>query len=86
MQIAKMSRLTITLNDQLHQTLKETAARQRRTIGAIIEESLRIRGIRTYKSAQDIVRQARESSGLNSDEALELAVRETKHHRQGKRD
>ena len=36
-----MSRITITLSDKLHQALKETAARQRRSIGSIIEESLR---------------------------------------------
>ncbi len=79
-----MSRLTITLNDQLHQALKETAARQRRSIGSIIEESLHLRGIRTYESAQEIVRRARESSGLNSDEALQLAVKETRQQRQEK--
>ena len=81
-----MSRLTITLDDQLHQALKETATRQRRTVGSIIEESLRMRGVGTYKRAQEIVRQARESSGLNSDEALELAVKETRQYRQEKRD
>lgn len=81
-----MSRLTITLDNQLHQALKEAAARQRRTIGSIIEESLRMRGIGTYKRAQEIVRRARESSGLNSDEALELAVKETRQYRQEKHD
>ena len=45
-----------------------------------------MRGIGTYKRAQEIVRRARESSGLNSDEALELAVKETKQYRQEKRD
>ena len=40
-----MARLTITLDDHLHQALKEAAARQGRTIGTIIEESLQLRGI-----------------------------------------
>ncbi len=80
-----MARLTITLDDQLHQALKESAARQRRSIGSIIEESLRLRGIRTYDSAQEIVRKAQEASGLKADEALALAVRETRQLRRQKR-
>jgi len=77
-----MARLTVTLNDELHQALKETAARQRRSIGSIIEESLRFRGVRTYESAQEIVRRAQKSSGLKSDDALRLAVEETRQWRQ----
>jgi len=42
-----VSRLTITLDDELHRALKETAARQGRSINAIIEESLRFRGLGT---------------------------------------
>ena len=79
-----MSRLTITIDDQLHQALKETAARQRRSIGSIIEESLRLRGIRTYESAQEIVRRARETSELDSDRALQLAIQETRQQRREK--
>lgn len=77
-----MPRLTITLDDQLHQAVKETAARQRRSISSIVEEALRLRGIRTYESAQEIVRNARERSRLNSDEALQIAVQETRQQRQ----
>lgn len=73
-----MSRLTITLDDRLHQALKETAARQRRSIGSIIEESLRLRGIRTHESVMDIVSKARAAAGLEPDEALDLAVREVR--------
>ncbi|MXX07794.1 MAG: ribbon-helix-helix protein, CopG family [Gammaproteobacteria bacterium] len=80
-----MSRLTITLDDQLHRALKETAARQRRSIGSIIEESLRLRGIRTYDSAMEIVSKARAASGLEPDEALELAVREVRQLRREKK-
>ena len=72
-----MSRLAITLDAELHRELKETAARQHRSIGSIIEESLRLRGIRTYDSARDIVARARSNSGLSADEALTLAVSET---------
>ena len=73
-----MSRLTITLDDQLHQALKETAARQRRSIGSIIEESLRLRGIRPRESVLDIVSKARAAARLDHDEALDLAVREVR--------
>ncbi len=73
-----MPRLTITLEDQLHQALKETAARQRRSIDSIIEESLRLHGIRTHQSVMDIVSKARAAAGLEPDEALDLAVREVR--------
>jgi len=73
-----MSRLTITLDDKIHRALKETAARQNRSIGSIIQESLELRGIRTYDSAREIVARARAKSDLSADKALQLAVTETK--------
>lgn len=73
-----MSRLTITLNDDLHRALKETAARQKRSIASIIEESLRLRGIRNQASARSLVDQARARSDLDADAALALAVEETR--------
>jgi predicted transcriptional regulator len=76
-----MSRLTITLDDDLHRALKETAARQGRSIGAIIEESLRLRGIRTQESARDVVARARKKAGLDEAQARDIAVRETRRAR-----
>lgn len=73
-----MSRLTVTLDDDLHRALKETAARQGRSIASIIEESLRLRGIQGRASAQALVEQARKRARLEPDEALELAVEETR--------
>jgi predicted transcriptional regulator len=73
-----MSRLTITLDDDLHRALKETAARQRRSIGSIIEESLRLRGIQSQASASALVAEARKRAQLDPDAALELAVEETR--------
>jgi len=73
-----MSRLTITLDDKIHRALKETAARQNRSIGSIIQESLELRGIHTYDSAREIVARARAKSDLSADKALQLAVTETK--------
>ena len=76
-----MSRLTITLDDDLHRALKETAARQGRTITAIIEESLRLRGIKSMQAAQELVRKARLTAGMDASDAMELAVEETRRER-----
>ena len=73
-----MSRLTITLNDDLHRALKETAARQGRSIASIIEESLRLRGIRDQVSARALVDQARKRAGLDAQAAESLAIEETR--------
>lgn len=73
-----MSRLTVTLDDDLHRALKEMAARQRRSIASIIEESLRLRGIQGQASARALVEQARKRAQLDPDAALELAVEETR--------
>lgn len=72
-----MSRLTITLDDDLHRAVKETAARQGRSIASIIEESLRLRGIQDQASARALVAQARMRAQLDTDKALELTVEET---------
>lgn len=76
-----MSRLTVTLDDDLHRALKETAARQGRTIGKIIEESLLLRGIKRMENAKSLVARARASARFNEKDALQLAVKETKTHR-----
>ncbi len=76
-----MSRLTITLEDSLYRALKETAARQGRSITKIIEESLVLRGIKPVESALDLVARARSRSKLSEAEALELATEETRQAR-----
>lgn len=76
-----MARLTITLADRTHRALKEAAARQGRSMAAIIEESLDMRGIRPLETAREIVAKARARSGLDADAAMALAVRETARHR-----
>jgi predicted transcriptional regulator len=76
-----MSRLTITLNDSLHQALKETAARQGRSIGKIIEEGLLLRGIKPVESARQLVARARLQAGLSEEDAIRMAVEETRAQR-----
>ena len=76
-----MSRLTISLDDDLHRAIKEFAARQGRTIGEIIEESLQLRGIKPMESARQLVARARSQARHNEEEATRLAVEETLSHR-----
>jgi hypothetical protein len=73
-----MSRLTITLDDSLHQALKETAVRQGRTIGKIIEEGLLLRGIKPLEGAQELVARARGNAGMSEEDALAVGVTETR--------
>ncbi len=77
-----MSRLTINVDNELHRALKETAARTGRTIGSIIEEGLRLRGIQPMSSAKDLVARARANAALNEKEALATALDETNQARQ----
>ena len=76
-----MGRLTITLDDDLHRALKETAARQGRSIGRIIEESLELRGIRSEESARRLVARARAHARCSEEEAVRLGVEETRSQR-----
>lgn len=79
-----MGRLTITLNDTIHQALKEAAARQGRTIGEIIEESLLLRGIKSVESARRLVDQARRRAALDEEAAQAIALAETQAARSGR--
>ena len=81
-----MPRLTISLTDRTHRALKEVAARQGRSMGSLIEESLELRGILPSDTAQEIVARARSSAGLSDEEAMAIAVRETALHRAGRSD
>jgi len=76
-----MSRLTITLDDDLHRAIKEAAARQGRTIGEIIEESLQLRGIKPMESARQMVARARSQARHNEKEATRFAIEETRAYR-----
>jgi hypothetical protein len=73
-----MSRLTITLPDDLHRALKETAARRKVSIGELIAESLSFYGIKSTESARSLVARARRKAQLAEDDALRLAQREVR--------
>ena len=71
-----MSRLTISLDDAMHQALKEAAARQGRSIGKIIEEGLILRGIKPVSTARDLLSKARLRSSIAEKDAMDLAAGE----------
>jgi hypothetical protein len=73
-----MARLTISLPDGLHQALKEAAARRRRTIGDLIEESLGLYGLKDDETVAALLERARRNAAMDEPEALELAVSETR--------
>jgi len=76
-----MSRLTISLSDEMHQALKESSARTGRTIGNLIEEGLRLRGIRPMNTTKNLVKKARSNSAINEDDALRIALDEVNQSR-----
>ncbi len=84
MVFSTMARLTISLAERTHRALKEAAARQNRSMAAIIEESLQLRGIQPVETAQELVAKARRNAGLDAEEAMALALEETGNFRAGR--
>ena len=78
-----MGRLTISLDDEMHFALKETATRQGRSIGSIIEEGLRLRGIKPMASAKALVEHARQQAQMSEPDAQKLANEEVHAEREG---
>lgn len=76
-----MSRLTINLSDEMHQALKTAAARRNKTIGSLVQESLEAYGIKPEQDVHELLERARQQSGLDEEEALTLAVAETREQR-----
>lgn len=73
-----MARLTITLSDERRRALREAAVKRGKTIGQLIEESLEFYGIKTARSAEELVAKARARASLPEADALRLAVAETR--------
>ncbi len=76
-----MPRLTITLSEERYQALKEAATKSRKSLVTVIDESLDFYGIKTGRSAVELVAQARKRATLSEDEALELAIQEVNSYR-----
>lgn len=81
-----MPGFTIRLTDGTYRALQEAAARSGRSMGALVEESLGLSGILSSGTAQEIVARARSSAGLSNEDAMAIAVRETRRHRAGRDD
>ena len=73
-----MARLTISLSDERHRALREAAATRHKTIGQLIEESLEFYGIKTSRSAEELVAKARARGSLSEADANRVAVAETR--------
>lgn len=71
-------RLTITLSEQRHRALKESALRRGTTIGALIDASLDAYGVKTTATAAELVARARAQAAIDEAAALALAVDETR--------
>ena len=80
-----MTRVTVNLADDVYRALKDAAVREHRSMGAIVEECLAnggICGLRPRGSSREIADRARAASGLSADEAMKLAVEETRRFRE----
>ena len=73
-----MARLTITLSDERHRALREAAAKRGKTIGQLIDESLEFYGIKSTRSAEQLVAKARARASLREADALRIAIAETR--------
>ena len=82
--IDAMPRLSISSTERTRRALREAAARQNRSMDSIIEESPEPNGIRLLNTVKEIVVAARANAGLNADDAMALAVKETRRHREGR--
>jgi len=76
-----LTRLTITLSRERHQALKEASARRGKTLGQIVEESLEFYGVKTRDQAGELVARARKAAGLKEQQALDIALEETRSER-----
>lgn len=78
------TRFTVTLPAARYAALRETAARQGKTMAEIINESLELYGVKSKAGALELLEKARRCAGLSADEAAQLAIRETRLQRSGK--
>ena len=73
-----MSRLTIEVDDALLEGLQRRAASAGCTVSSIVEEALRQQGAIVGAEPVDLLAKARRNAGLDEDEAMKLAVEETR--------
>ena len=76
-----MPRTTITLSDERYRALKQAAARRGLTITEIVDQALELAGINTRESVMQMLAEAGRRSGLTEEQAMRLAVEETRAER-----
>jgi hypothetical protein len=74
--VQSMPILTITLSEERYLALKEAAAKRRKTLVAVIDESLEFYGIKTSQTALEWVAQARRRAAVSEEASLELVSQE----------
>jgi hypothetical protein len=78
-----MSKLTVELPEDRRRALKAVAARRGVTLGQLIDESLRLNGVRTDAEVEGLMGRLRRNATLADDEALAFGVRVTREIRHG---
>ena len=79
-----MPHLTMSLTERARGAMKEVAAQEERSMNSLIKEGPEPRGSRALDTIKEIVAKARANSGLSADDAMALAVEETRRHREGR--
>jgi predicted DNA-binding protein len=76
------TRFTVTLPAERYAALKETAARQGKTMADIVNEGLELYGVKSRVTALELLDRARRRAAtLSEKDAMELAVKEVRAHR-----
>jgi predicted transcriptional regulator len=73
-----MPRTTINLSDERYRALKQAAARRGQTITEIVDQALELAGVNTRESVMQMLAEAGRRSGLTAEQAMELALQETR--------
>ncbi|WP_295685881.1 hypothetical protein [uncultured Nevskia sp.] len=76
------TRFTVTLPASRYAALKETAARQGKSMAEIVDQSLELYGVKSKASAMDLLDKARgRTAALDDEAAMQIAIREVAAHR-----
>jgi predicted DNA-binding ribbon-helix-helix protein len=78
---AAVPRTTITLSDERYRALKQAAARRGLTITEVVDQALELAGVNTRESVMQMLAEAGRRSGLTEEQAMRLAVEETRAER-----
>ncbi|MDN5863657.1 MAG: CopG family transcriptional regulator [Gammaproteobacteria bacterium] len=73
-----MSKLTVEVPEERRRALKATAARRGLTIAQLVDESLRLNGVRTESEVEGLMERLRANATLSEADALAFGVRVTR--------